>query len=337
MSSSVTLLALASALTGAPGDAPLRLLTPEGVDIVADEQVFLLFAAMNGAGYAEESARQGPPLLAPVYHPIRNEVRDAIRKAKEQGAVEGLKKLFQENPGEIEDYLAAALASEDKGLSPGAQKLRPKLVPALEKFREEVELAKVFDVLAEKQREHAKDLKVRIEKRYAEAAAQLGLPSLRCPLSLTVVPNPLDSHDSIRLVRQGDRRILVVGPASGAPENAALLFALRPIFEEAVKKSYANAKNFKTSWEGMKTVRKIAAAYPDGESYLTEALAQAAAYRVALKLDNRLPKDADEDFIDAQAKDGQRWARGALRVLDARDPKAPLADDLSKIIAKVIP
>ena len=51
--------------------------------------------------------------------------------------------------------------------------------------------------------------------------------------SLTVVPNPLDSHDSIRLVRQGDRRILVVGPASGAPENAALLFALRPIFEEA--------------------------------------------------------------------------------------------------------
>lgn len=337
MTLSLSVLALASTLTGAPADAPLRLLTQEGVDIVADEQVFLLFAAMNGAGYAEESARQGPPLLAPVYHPVRNEVRDAIRKAKEQGALDVLKRLFQENPGEIEDYLAAALASDDQGLSPGAQKLRPKLVPALEKFREEVELAKVFDTLAEKQREHAKELKVRIERRYVEAATMLGLPGLRCPLTLTVVPNPLDSHDSVRLVKQGDRRILVVGPGVNGPENTALLFALRPIFDEAVKKSYANAKNWKTSWDGLKTVRKIAAAYPDGESYLTEALSQATAYRVAIKLENKQPKDADEDFIDAQAKDGQRWARGALRVLDARDPKVPLLDDLPKIIAKVIP
>jgi hypothetical protein len=331
------ILALNAALAALPTDAPLRLITPHGVDIVADEQVFVLFAAMNGAGYAEESARKGPPLLAPVFHPVRNEVRDAIRKVKDQGSVEALKKIFEENPGEIEDYLAAALATEDKGLSPAAAKLRPKLIPALERFHEETELAKVFDGLAEKQRDHAKDLKVRIEKRFGEASTMLGLASLRAPIELTVVPNPLDSSDSIRLVSQGTRKILIVGPGVGGPEHTTLVYALRPIFLDAVKKSYANAKNFKTSWDGIKTVRRIAAAFPDGETYLADALAQATAYRVATKLENKQAKDTDEDFIDAQAKDGQRWARAAVRILDARDTKTGLADDLGKITAKAIP
>src|SRR5687768_3036022 len=62
-------------------DAPDKLITAHGVEIRNDERVFVLFAALNGLGFSEETQRKGPPLRAPVFHPLRAQIRDALRKA----------------------------------------------------------------------------------------------------------------------------------------------------------------------------------------------------------------------------------------------------------------
>ena len=337
MISTLTLTALAALAPAAPADAPIRLITEHGVELRADEHVFVLFAALNSAGYSEESNRKGPPLRAPVFHEIRVDVRDELRKARDAESMTQVRKLFEANPGELEDYLAAVLGRDDKAkLSKAAQALLPKVTPVLEAFREEAKLVALFDKVAEEQRDHAKTLKAVVEKDFVEARRILGDPTMRGPRSLVVVPNPLDGHATVRSVDIGDTRYLMVGPGLDTARAAILEAALRPAMATLVKAAYPRAKGFKRSWDGLKTSRRITSQYPDGADYMAEALTRALAHRVALagKAD---AGDADEDFIDAQAQQGMRWARVALKIFEKHDGQTPMSEELPKLVDKISP
>ena len=153
---------LMAAVLGVYEDAPMKLYTESGVELRMDERVYTLFAALNAAGFSEESNRRGPPLNAPVFHPIRVELRDALREVRDSELGEELRALFQSNPYPIEDYLAALLAPEGAQLGPPAQKLQGQL-EVLERFRDEADLEELFARLAEKQREQAKELMKSVE------------------------------------------------------------------------------------------------------------------------------------------------------------------------------
>lgn len=334
----VTLTALASLAPAAPADAPDRLMTRHGVELRADEDVFVLFAALNAAGYSEETKRKGPPLQAPVFHEIRADVREQLREARDKASLDAVRKLFEANPGEIEDYLSAVLAPDGKGLSKTAAALRGKLEPVLKAFREEGKLSQIFDKVAEDQREHAKALKALLEKDFVQARTILGDEGLRAPPSLVVVPNPLDGHAVVRELKIGDTTYLVVGPGHETARAAVLEAALQPAIAKLVVDAWPRAKGFKRSWDGLKTSRRIAERYVSGENYLAIALTKTLAHRVRFAVAGK-PADtnADEDFIDEQARQGMRWARASLRVLEKIEAGSPLSEQLPKIVAKVNP
>ena len=334
MLSTVALATIALSLPSASQDAPDRLFTAHGVELRADEDVFLLFAALNVAGYAEESERKGPPLRAPVFHNIRQSVRDALRRYKDRPSVTAVTSVFEKNAVELEDYLAAALA--DGALSPAAQKLQPKLQPVLQKFKQDVDLVKVFDELGKVQRDHAVGLLKGINSDLAAAVKTLGDPAYRAPLNLVVVPNPLDSHDVTRRVKTPKETILVVGPSDRVARQAVLEEALRPKIRALVKANYRSAKLFARSWAGLKTSRRIAGTYQDGQNYLTEALTRAMAFRIRAQAEKRAGAEADEEFVDEQAKSGMRWARGALRVID-KLKGGNVATGLGRALARTSP
>jgi hypothetical protein len=73
--------------------------------------------------------------------------------------------------------------------------------------------------------------------------------------------------------------------------------------------------------------------WKDGPTYLGESLTRSIAHRVL----GKSSKDADEDFIDEQAKDGVRWARAGLKVVDGLEKGKPLAEQLPKLVAKISP
>ncbi|MEO1338142.1 MAG: hypothetical protein AAFV29_21030, partial [Myxococcota bacterium] len=286
--------AVALALPSVAEDIPDRLFTTQGVELRADEDVFVLFAALNAAGYAEETKRKGPPLRAPVFHPIRRTVRDALRKFGSRPSVVAMTTLFEDHAEELEDYLAAALGAG--GLSPAAQRLQRKLAPALERFRKDAKVVQLFDDLAAEQRAHAQRLRAGLDRDLSEAAKQLGDDAFRAPKNLVVVPNPLEAHALIRRVQTQNEVLLITGPDDQTARQAVLEAALKPALRRAVDKHYRSARLFARSWASLKTNRRIARRYIDGRNYLAEALARALAFRVIARREGRAGKDADEAF-----------------------------------------
>ncbi|MCK6551475.1 hypothetical protein L6R52_36905 [Myxococcota bacterium] len=333
-------LALPSAAQGA--DAPDKLFTLQGVELRSDERVFVLFAALNGLGYAEETERKGPPLRAPVYHPIRVQVRDALRKADEAGLTAGIRQLFDEQPAEIETYLEAVLAADvgDANLSPQAKKLAASAGPVIDQFRQQAGLVKLFDTLANEQRGHAKELKARLEKSFGDAAKVLGLSYLKAPTSLVVVPNPLDAHGSVRYVRAKDRVYVVVGPGFKTAEKAvletAMSGALRPTVDAAWTTS--SGQKYAKHWETLKNTPKIAGRWTDGRAYLADTLAALFLYRLQAKAEPaKATKEAEEELLEDLNRQGLRWARIVMRALDGYDGGEPLDGALPKLLGKSFP
>lgn len=336
----ITTIALTALTMGAvTPDAPDRLITQHGVELRADEQVFLLFAALNAAGYSEETNRKGPPLRAPVFHEIRTDVRDELRKSRDKDPMKAVVKLFESNPGEIEDYLAAVLADGKKaGLSKAAAALTGKVGPTLKKLYTEQSLGTLFDKVATDQRNHAKALKAHLEKDFVEAKKIVGDEGLRAPSNLVVVPNPLDGHAMVRRIELGDTTFLVVGPGHETARAAVLQAALQPAVQPLADKAWGYGAGYRRSWDALKTSRRISGQYGNGKKYLGAALTRAIAHRVRTNVDK--PKDvrtADEDFIDEQARQGMRWARAGLRLVDRRDAATPMAQDLLKLVRKINP
>jgi hypothetical protein len=320
---------LMAAVLGVYEDAPMKLYTESGVELRMDERVYTLFAALNAAGFSEESNRRGPPLNAPVFHPIRVELRDALREVRDSELGEELRTLFQSNPYPIEDYLAALLAPEGAQLGPPAQELQGQL-EVLERFRDEADLEELFARLAEKQREQAKELMKSVEADLQEVVATLDDPAFRAPRSLVVVPNPMDSHDALRTVDVGDQRFISVGPGLQSGREQIVRAAVRPYIRSAVDGAWAAASKYRAHWEGVKLSKRIVTRYRNAKNYLVEALTRALVHRI----EAGAGQAADEEFVDAQARENMRWARIALRVWDKHEDGEPFAAALPALVRR---
>lgn len=303
----------------APNEAPMVLITDHGVELQANERVFLLFAALNAAGYSEEPKHEGPPLNAPVFHPIREDVRDALRGKEAREALGPVREVFETQPLPIRTYIEAVLALGAEGVKPGkeAATLAGALAP-LERFREGARVAAVFDEVAAAQRDHMKALKAKLETDFEAARAVMGDEGFRAPVDLVVVPNPLDGHGLVREATLGGKTYLVVGPGLEAGRAAILEEALRPTIGAAVEAAWRNRGRLADDFERRKSSRRISERWSSGAAYLTDALVGAVAHRAITRTDGSVGRDADEQFIDEQAKEGMYWTRNAFRMLGDR-------------------
>ncbi|MEL6188173.1 MAG: hypothetical protein AAFU79_26405 [Myxococcota bacterium] len=335
MAIAIATFTLLSGLAGAPGDAPMRLVTDHGIELSANEEVFTLFAALNAAGYAEEPKRKGPPLNAPVFHPIREDVREALRAAKSTSSLTAVRKVFETHPETIATYIEAALSMAPDAPRPSsaASALAKKLAP-LGDFRSEASLATVFDRVAGDQRALMKELASALEKDLEAVRKVLGDPGFRAPRAVVVVPNPLDGHGLVRRLTLGGVTYLVVGPGLDEARTAILQAALEPSMSALVATSYGRAGKLSRSWSTLKTSKRITRRWPNGKAYLADALTHAVAHRA--RAGGTATRDADEEFVDVEAKDGMRWARTALKILDDHG-SGKLADALPNLLAKASP
>ncbi|MEM6368357.1 MAG: hypothetical protein AAGD10_16100 [Myxococcota bacterium] len=325
------LLTLPLALAAAVEDAPTKIFTESGVEIRLQEEVFQLFAALNAAGYSEESERRAPPLSAPVYHELRVEVRDALRELRDQPVTDEVRKLFEANPYPVEDYLAAMVAGPGDRISDNAKKLRSRLGP-LEKFAEAASLTALFDRLAEAQRALAKGLSTEIETGLGRAGEVIADPKFRAPTSMVVIPNPLDSHDAYRSFEIGTERFVVVGPGLSSGRDRIVYTAVEPYIRAVVDRNWGVASKWRTHWDGVKLSKRILRRYKDGKNYMTVALARALVHRIGGE-----EEEADDIFVDEQAREGMRWARIANRVWAKAEPGVPFARQARGLVTKYGP
>lgn len=339
-----TLLALAlSAPVGQIAEAPDRLITPQGIELVSDGRVFVLFAALNGLGYSEETQRKGLPLAAPVFHPVRAQVREAMRKLDEEGKLADIRKFFDANPASIDAY-AAALLAQDLGLDkttsePTADVKKLAGVAALvKKLGADPSLAKVYEDALVIQRKQAVELMGRLDKTFAAAKKHLNLADFRGPADLVVIPNPLEAHDSVRVVTVGKTTYLLVGPGLDTATEAVLNAALRPVVRAAVAKSYGNAPKLKKQWSEIKPLNKrIGAEYGEGDVYAAETITQILSFQIRSAVAGGAPAAAaEEDFVEQQTKNGLRWTRPFIQNLGNRGAE-PIDVTIGKVVPKVTP
>jgi hypothetical protein len=332
-----TVLTVALLSSGQIADAPDRLITPQGVELVNDPRVFVLFAALNGLGFSDESERKGPPLRAPVYHGIRESAREAMRK--EEAKLAELRKFIDQHPGAMEAYLGAVLSHDlgsDKPLddAPSSAKGLKEVLPLLRKLGTDPAFTKLFDDLALEQRKHSVELMARLDKAFTVASKQLGT-SVRAPQRLVVVPNPLDSHGAVRTVDLPKTTFLVVGPGLESTTHAVLQASLRPIVKASVSKAWANAAKFKKAWDGVKGSKSVSQRWPDGESYAAETLARLFAFRAVSEAEGKKASTQDDDFLEAETEHGYRWARPMAQAQEGGNE--PLDSAVAKILAKANP
>jgi len=333
---SLTLIAVT--LAGQIGEAPDRLITPQGVELANDGRIFVLFAALNGLGFSEETQRKGPPLAAPVFHPVRTQVREAMRKLDEAGKLTDLRKFFDANPASVESY-AAALLSQDLTLekssgepSAEAKKLGG-VISVVQKLGNDPDLTKVFEDVLVLQRKHSKELYDRLDKTFVAGKKHLAVAELRPSLSLIVIPNPLDAHGAVRSVYVGDKLYLLVGPGLDTANTAILEAALRSTVFPSIKAAYANSPKLKKAWGDLKPFKSISNRYSDGDAYAAETVAQILSFQIR---GGAAGSPAEDDFVDQATKEGLRWTRPLLLAIGNRGAE-PIDASLTKALPKATP
>ncbi|MBI2376290.1 MAG: hypothetical protein HYV07_20010 [Deltaproteobacteria bacterium] len=325
----ISTLAVSAAQLGAPD----RLITKHGVELSADGRVFALFAALNGLGYSEETEHKGPPLSAPVFHELREKAREAIRPLAAGGKLDALKQTFERSPAEIDAYLALVFSYEpdlSKTATPLPEDLKG-LEPAIGAIRslsEDAELVKVFDQLSYEQRQFMKALMAGVTADFDQAASTVAA-GIVAPVALTVVPNPLDAHGSVRRVRVGDRTFLVVGPGEASARRAILEEALMGRVEGPVKDALGKAGKLKKAYEALASSSKSVRAYGSAEAYVSATLARVLAFRVLT--------GTEDELIEREQQRGLAWTRGMLRATDAWKGAEPVVAEVSKCLAKINP
>lgn len=313
-------------------DAPDRIISQYGVDMLEDEQIFTLFSALNAAGYSDESKRKGPPLNAPVYHPIRVELRDELRKVKRTQVLDELQRLFSQHPAPLEAYIQAAMTDTRSPASAEVVRIRQQLLPLLKRYQGEAETQKLMDKLAEKQREHVKQLKVRVDQDLQAAASFLHEP-VRAPTDFQVIPNLLDTQNSRRRMKIGTRSVLLVGADLETARSAIVSQVLSAYFEKATQGLTSSNRQLKRAWDEVRRSRRIRTRYTSGDHYLAEALGRALAFRVSHK--GRMSSDLVETFSDEQAKEaGMRWIQPALQMLDAAPSGSAFSGSIARLISR---
>ena len=326
--------------TGQIQETPDRIISGHGLELVNDGRVFLLFASLNGLGYSKETLRKGPPLEAPVYHPLRIVTRDALRKLAAKGELKPLKDLFESQGQSIDKYLSLIL-SYDRKLSTAAEpagegtKQIGAAVDALRSLSKSKDVSALVDAVGLKQRDHAKSLMAVLEKDFAAAEKQLGLERLAAPATLSIIPNPLDSHNTVRKISVGSNTVFVVGPGHSSVRSEILRASLKPLVSKWVTEHWSHARKLKKHWRGLKVSKRITSRFPDGQSFLTETLTRTLAYHVGIYIND--VKLEPEDYIDHESKEGFRWTRACLKALSQRDKSKPIDADFAALIKAIAP
>ena len=310
-----------------------RLITQHGVEIRADDDVLLFFSALNAAGYSAETKRKGPPLGAPIFDPLRVSVREALRRSQRSSGTQAVLELFERNPLPVERYLAAVLDAHASDAR--IRRLRADLRPVLARFRDDAGWIDLIDDLFDPRRKDARSLQVGLDDDLNVLASFLRAPKFRAPVDLVVIPNPLDAHGRSYRIDTDANRYLIVGPGEAEARRAVVAEVIRPTVSRLIARHYSGAKRFQRAWRTLKSSRSISARYKDGSAYLTEALVRAIAFRVRSPAGRRRA-EADEAFVEAQTKEGMRWARGALRVLDKLDGR-PFESHLGIVLRRAGP
>jgi len=327
--------------TGQILDAPDRLISEHGVELINDGRVFLLFAGLNGLGYSKETRRQGPPLEAPVYDPLRIVTRDALRKLANAGKLAKLKEVFESKSQPIDNYLALILSYDQRlnkattDPTPAEAKGLSDAVNSLRSLSDNKEVVALLDAIALRQREHAKKLLVVLEKDFAAAEKYLALDKLLAPATVSIVPNPLDAHNVVRQIQVSDRQVFVVGPGHGAVRTAVLRESIRPLVKKWVEAHWSAGRKLQKHWRGLKVSKRITERFADGQAYLTATLTRVLVYKAGIS-DGETTMDA-EDFIDQEGKEGFRWTRGCLKALTKFKSKASMETEFPAIIKAIAP
>lgn len=230
------------------------LYSADGVEVRADERVFLLFGLFNALGYDQESLRGPAPLKVPRYSPLRAEVRRSLFAKKLD--LSGAEKMLQEHPDSLDIYVIRALGlSAPPALQPApeADAATQALALALQSFYAELGKELLNEQSLALHQEAGVWLKhvdlqtalIREKLRFADDEALMDVdddPALEDEAPRwVVIANPLESHGVIRSLSLPEMNVLVVGPCADpntAPHQALVQammgLTLRPTMVRAL-------------------------------------------------------------------------------------------------------
>ncbi|WP_163867341.1 hypothetical protein [Myxococcus eversor] len=194
--------------------------TPGGVEVRADVRVFTLFALLNRAGYDAGPVERAHPVPTYRYGRARTLVRERLATAPPEVLL-AARAFFAAHPEPVEVYLARLLGGPDV---PGPAGELVGLEALLARAEREWPVAALrAETLPDFRTEQRAWLPL-LDAPFQQAARLLGLREGEPPPR--VVVNLLESEGSVRAVDTGHGWVIVVGPATRAPQAEPVVRAL---------------------------------------------------------------------------------------------------------------
>lgn len=236
------------------------LFSSEGIETRADQRLFTLFSLFNAMGYNREGKRGPKPLEAPLFSPLRQDVRTTLfaKKIDDKAA----RTFIAANPKPVDFYIDLVL---QLGLPPefqapeNASTELSELSKILKAYYAE-RGAEVFKAYESRLRESAKVWLKEVDGVSLNARKTLRLSDdvdfdleeeesgdfteeEEEGLRLVVMANPLDAHGTSYYVAHKDIHYLVLGPTKGNAQSATdpvlvstISLVLRPVIAKTLKK-----------------------------------------------------------------------------------------------------
>ncbi len=210
---------------------PQSLYTEDGVEVGVDGRVFTLFAMLNALGFDDDTSRGPPPVRKPLHANARSKARQNL--GRPGPSLKALEAVLAKNPMERSAYITAVLELgpapnfDDKGASAVGKSIAG---PMRDWFNEEGGSG-ILKIVAEEAKPHQKKLLPVLDKAVKQTHALVRLGDKQDQLlddtgaqgRVSVVLNDLDAHGTIQRVQRGDVTYIVVGPASGEPDEKSLV------------------------------------------------------------------------------------------------------------------
>ena len=202
--------------------------TENGIELRRDDRLFVLYAALNAAGYNRAEATRTLPFPKYAFHPLRLKVRQQI-SANTEKLRPPVERFLDAHPISIEQYVSAVLT-----LGPAPQYTSggdtPTELTGLDKvlaeFAEGAHLVKIPHGLAVDFREILKRLRDPVDAPFIALRKTYRLNEEKAP-NLVLVPNPLDAPDVAIARHAGDGNHVVVFGLAADDKSVDLRPALK--------------------------------------------------------------------------------------------------------------
>ncbi|MCP3104916.1 hypothetical protein LZ198_39225 [Myxococcus sp. K15C18031901] len=191
--------------------------TARGQEVRADARVFTLFALLNRAGYDTGPVERQHPVPTYRHVPARTRVRETLETAPPP-VLDDARAFFAAHPEPIEVYLARVLGGSSAA---GAARRLDGLERLLERAEREWPLADLRARTLTAYRTEQRAWLPLLDAPFQQATRLLGLPEGEP--APTLVVNLLEAEGSIRPVDTGRGWVVVVGPATRAPDVEPLV------------------------------------------------------------------------------------------------------------------